>query len=209
MLSTKPSTKSSNKPATRLSISSGWLEPIKALVQHMPSPFFSPRACDEKISLLVLHNISLPAGFFGGHCISDLFLGQLDCNADSSFHDLKGVKVSAHCLIRRNGSIIQYVSFFDKAWHAGLSSFKQRDSCNDYSIGIELEGTDDIPYTSDQYHQLIALTLCLQIKFPDIIMGNIVGHCDIAPMRKTDPGHIFDWQYFRQNLTGQTRRKNT
>jgi AmpD protein len=184
------------------SISSGWLEKT----QHLPSPFFSPRELGEKISLLVVHNISLPAGLFVGNCISDLFLGQLDCNAHSSFNDLAGVEVSAHCLIRRDGSVIQYVSFDDKAWHAGLSTFKKRERCNDYSIGIELEGTDEIPYTSAQYQQLTALTLCLQNQFPAIIMDNIVGHCDIAPGRKTDPGPVFDWQYFRQCLT-QTRYK--
>ena len=191
----------------KLSISSGWLDPHQGMVQQMPSPFYSPREFGEKVSLLVVHNISLPAGHFGGDCISDLFLGRLDCNAHSSFHDLQGVEVSAHCLIRRDGNIIQYVSFNDKAWHAGVSSFKEIERCNDYSIGIELEGTDDIPYTSKQYQQLITLTLCLQNKFSDIIMDNIVGHCDIAPMRKTDPGDVFDWQSFRRELKEQTRRK--
>lgn len=196
-------------PSNTLSISAGWLEPYQGLIQKMPSPFYTPREYGEKISLLVVHNISLPAGNFTGNCISDLFLGQLDCSTHSSFHDLKGLEVSAHCLIRRDGNIIQYVSFFDKAWHAGVSSFKNRERCNDYSIGIELEGTDDVPYTSNQYKQLIALTLCLQDKFPDITMGNIVGHCDIAPLRKTDPGEVFDWQYFRRELTEQTRRNNS
>ncbi|WP_019029775.1 1,6-anhydro-N-acetylmuramyl-L-alanine amidase AmpD [Colwellia piezophila] len=188
-----------------LSISSGWL--VQAL--NLPSPFFSPRELADEISLLVIHNISLPAGQFDGNCINDLFLGQLDCNAHASFKDLKGVEVSAHCLIRRDGSINQYVSFTDKAWHAGVSSFKQRERCNDYSIGIELEGTDDIPYTRKQYQQLIALTLCLQDQFPAIIMDNIVGHCDIAPERKTDPGPAFEWQYFRQCLTEQATRNKT
>lgn len=190
----------------KLSIISGWLTPIEGAVQHLPSPFFSPRELNESISLLVVHNISLPSGHFGGDCISDLFLGQLDCNSHASFHDLQGVEVSAHCLIRRDGSVIQYVSFLDKAWHAGVSSFENRTRCNDYSIGIELEGTDDIPYTAEQYQQLIAITHCLQNNFPAIIMGNIVGHCDIAPDRKTDPGKAFDWQYFRKNLTEQATR---
>ncbi len=186
------------------SISAGWL----GQAQHLPSPHFSPRELNDDISLLVIHNISLPAGQFTGNYISDLFLGQLDCNAHASFHDLKGVEVSAHCLIRRDGSVIQYVSFDDKAWHAGLSSFKQRERCNDYSIGIELEGTDDTPYTLEQYQQLIALTLCLQNQFPKIIMDNIVGHCDVAPIRKTDPGPAFDWQNFRQSLIEQAKRNN-
>lgn len=191
-----------------LSITSGWLTPEQNLVQHTPSPFFSEREKGENISLLVVHNISLPAGVFGGQCINDLFLGTLDCAQHDSFHDLKGVEVSAHCLIRRDGEIIQYVSFDDKAWHAGISSFKGRTRCNDYSIGIELEGTDDIPYTSEQYQQLIALTLCLQNHFPNIIMDNIVGHCDIAPERKTDPGKVFDWAYFRNALTESSKRNN-
>jgi len=187
------------------SISSGWL----TQAEHLPSPFFSPRELDEEISLLVVHNISLPAGQFDGNYISELFLGQLDCNAHVSFSDLKGVEVSAHCLIRRDGHVIQYVAFTDKAWHAGVSSFNKRDRCNDYSIGIELEGTDDISYTAEQYQQLISLTLCLQDQFPAIIMDNVVGHCDIAPVRKTDPGPVFDWQYFRQCLTEQATRNNT
>ncbi|PKI15916.1 1,6-anhydro-N-acetylmuramyl-L-alanine amidase AmpD [Colwellia sp. 12G3] len=187
------------------SISSGWL----TQAQLLPSPYFAPRELGEEINLLVIHNISLPAGKFGGHYISDLFLGQLDCNAHPSFSDLRGVEVSAHCLILRDGSVIQYVSFDDKAWHAGISSFKKRECCNDYSIGIELEGTDDIPYTAEQYQQLIALTLCLQNQFPAIIIGNVVGHCDIAPDRKTDPGPVFDWQYFHQCLTEQATRNIT
>lgn len=194
-----------NNEKHMFSISSGWL----TQVEHLPSPNFSPRELDQDISLLVIHNISLPAGQFGGTYISDLFLGQLDCNAHVSFSDLKGIEVSAHCLIRRDGCVIQYVSFNDKAWHAGVSSFNNKERCNDYSVGIELEGTDDIPYTAEQYQQLIALTLCLQDQFPAIMIDNVVGHCDIAPIRKTDPGPVFDWQYFRQCLTEQATRNNT
>lgn len=179
-----------------LTINSGWL----TNVEQLPSPHFTPREIGDEIYLLVIHNISLPAGNFSGNCISDLFLGCLDCDADKSFTDLRGVRVSAHCLIRRNGSIIQYVSFNNKAWHAGISYFNGREMCNDFSIGIELEGTDTIPYTSAQYKQLIALTDCLQDKFPAIIADNIVGHCDIAQGRKTDPGKAFNWPYFRKNL---------
>ena len=187
-----------------LTIEAGWL----TKVAHLASPFFTPRDTIDDISLLVVHNISLPAGKFGTPYISDLFLGQLDCSAHDSFSDLRGVEVSAHCLIRRDGSIIQYVSFFDKAWHAGVSSFNGKERCNDFSIGIELEGTDETAYTTEQYQQLIALTLCLQKKFPAIIMDNIVGHCDIAPVRKTDPGPAFNWAYFRQCLTEQATRNN-
>ncbi len=180
-----------------LNICSGWLEQA----QHLPSPHYSSRQLSEEISLLVIHNISLPAGHFEGNCISDLFLGQLDCASHPSFQDLVGVRVSAHCLIRRDGGIIQYVSFNDKAWHAGTSYFNGKDNCNDFSIGIELEGTDDLPYTQRQYQQLTDLTLCLQNQFPAIIMANIVGHCDIAPLRKTDPGQAFDWSFYRRSLT--------
>ncbi|MGL1957795.1 MAG: 1,6-anhydro-N-acetylmuramyl-L-alanine amidase AmpD [Colwellia sp.] len=180
----------------QLTIEQGWLKNI----EHKPSPFFSPRDIDEKINLLVIHNISLPPGEFGGQYISDLFLGQLEATAHKSFADIAQLKVSAHCLIRRNGSIIQYVSFNDKAWHAGVSVFDNRDQCNDFSIGIELEGTDSIAYTQAQYQQLTKLTTSLQTHYPFIISDNIVGHCDIAPVRKTDPGEAFDWHYFRQSL---------
>ena len=174
----------------------GWL--VQA--EHMPSPHFDQRCDQEKVSLLVIHNISLPAGQFGQHYISDLFLGKLDTTQHPSFSDLAGVRVSAHCLIQRDGNIIQYVSFHDKAWHAGISQFNGRERCNDFSIGIELEGTDDIPYTPEQYQQLVNLTRCLQDDFP-AIMSNVVGHCDIAPNRKTDPGQSFNWDYFRQQLS--------
>ena len=186
-------------------ISSGWLEQA----QHLPSPHFSLREQDDEISLLVIHNISLPAGDFSGNCISDLFQGKLDCSIHPSFEDLVGVRVSAHCLIRRNGDIIQYVSFNDNAWHAGISCFNGKESCNDFSIGIELEGTDELPYTQAQYQQLSAITLCLQGEFPAIIMDNIVGHCDIAPQRKTDPGSSFDWPLYRRSLTTKAIGKST
>ncbi len=179
-----------------LTIKSGWLTEVK----KQPSPHFSSRVANNEVSLLVVHNISLPAGQFTGNYISDLFLGCLDCDADESFADLLGVRVSAHCLIRRDGSIIQYVSFNDTAWHAGLSSFNGREQCNDFSIGIELEGTDTTLYTAEQYQQLVHLTHCLQREFPAIIADNIVGHCHIAPERKTDPGQAFDWSHFRKHL---------
>ncbi len=186
-------------------IRSGWLEQA----QHLPSPHFNPRKQGDEISLLVVHNISLPAGNFTGQCISDLFLGQLDCTMHPSFEDLVGVRVSAHCLIRRDGSVIQYVSFNDSAWHAGLSCFNGKENCNDFSVGIELEGTDDLPYTKIQYQQLSAITICLQNQYPAIIMDNIVGHCDIAPLRKTDPGQSFDWLFYRHSLTTKARGNST
>ncbi len=179
-------------------IEKGWL--VNAKIKK--SPYFEARveekSLTEQITLLVIHNISLPAGHFATPYIDDLFLGQLDCSLDDSFRDLQALRVSAHCLIRRTGEIIQYVNFNDKAWHAGVSRFKGREKCNDFSIGIELEGCDDIPYTQQQYQQLVKLTLALQQVYPKISGENIVGHCHIAPQRKTDPGQSFDWQYFRQ-----------
>ncbi len=191
-------------PATQkiLTIENGWLQ--KA--EHHLSTFFSPREPQGNISLLVIHNISLPAGHFGGNYITELFLGKLNAEAHPSFADIAQIQVSAHCLIKRDGSIMQYVSFDDKAWHAGASCFNGIDKCNDFSIGIEMEGTDDIPYEEAQYQQLAKLTTCLQYHYPLITNQNIVGHCDIAPDRKTDPGQAFNWSYFRRLL--QQRQVN-
>lgn len=188
-----------NKQTQQLVIENGWLQKT----EHQVSNFFSPRESQDAISLLVVHNISLPAGCFGGNQITELFLGTLNIDAHPSFCDLKGVEVSAHCLIRRDGKIIQYVSFNNKAWHAGVSCFNGRDKCNDFSIGIELEGSDNIPYEEAQYQQLVKLTASLQKHYPLITNENIVGHCDIAPMRKTDPGKVFNWPYFHQQLQQQ------
>lgn len=177
-------------------IDNGWL----LYANQQKSPFFTPRRENDPVYLLVIHNISLPAGVFGGQHITDLFLGQLDASAHPSFHDIAQLEVSAHCLIRRDGSIIQYVSFNDKAWHAGVSCFDGREKCNDFSIGIELEGTDNIPYQQAQYETLAQITTCIQKCYPLITNDNIVGHCDIAKGRKTDPGSSFNWEYFYQCL---------
>ncbi len=185
-----------NNLQANLFIEHGWL----SFVNQKKSTFFTARCKSDQITLLVVHNISLPAGKFGGNHITKLFLGKIDANAHPSFADIAQIQVSAHCLIRRDGSIIQYVSFDDKAWHAGISCFNGIDKCNDFSIGIELEGTDDIPYEEAQYQQLAKLTASLQKNYPLISNKNIVGHCDIAPGRKTDPGQVFDWQYFHQIL---------
>ena len=181
---------------TPFEIKNGWLTGVA----QKKSPFFTPRSVHDNIELLVIHNISLPAGHFGGCYIDDLFLGQLDCKADSSFSDLKGVEVSAHCLIKRDGSITQYVSFDNKAWHAGISTFNGKEKCNDFSIGIELEGCDDTAYEEIQYKQLGKLSAAIQQAYPLIINDNIKGHCEIAPGRKTDPGKAFNWQHFQHYL---------
>jgi len=191
-----------------MAIDDGWLTDVEQQI----SPHYSSRNSSRKssnngteeicteISLLVVHNISLPPAKFGGPYITDLFLGKLDENADPYFKEIAHLKVSAHCLIRRDGKIIQYVSFNNKAWHAGVSAFDGREQCNDFSIGIELEGTDDIPYTEEQYHLLAILVKKLQASYPLISHNHIVGHSDIAPGRKTDPGSSFNWHYFRQCL---------
>ena len=153
-----------------------------------------PAQCD--ISLLVIHNISLPAGQFNTPYVDDLFMGCIDCNAHSSFSDLEGLKVSAHCFIKRCGEVIQYVPFEKRAWHAGRSCFAGQQNCNDFSIGIELEGTDTINYTDAQYQSLAALAQAIMQCYPKITASNIVGHCDIAPGRKTDPGASFNWRKF-------------
>lgn len=175
-------------------IENGWYTEA----QKEPSPHFDQREnySPENINLLVVHNISLPPGEFGGNYITDLFLGRLDPNAHETFAEIYQLRVSAHCLIRRNGEVIQYVSFNDRAWHAGVSNYQGRDKCNDFSIGIELEGTDVIPYTDEQYQTLSKLTKVLLLEYRQI-NDNIVGHCDIAPERKTDPGKAFDWQKFK------------
>lgn len=184
-----------------LQIKQGWLQNII----HKPSPHFTPKDkmtlenITESINLLVVHNISLPPGQFGGEYITDFFLGQLNVNADPYFQEIHQLRVSAHCMINRVGVITQYVSFNDKAWHAGVSKYLGKEQCNDFSIGIELEGTDDIPYTEQQYRQLAKVAFSLKQTYP-LICHNIVGHCDIAPERKTDPGPSFDWGYFQQCL---------
>lgn len=158
------------------------------------------RPLNEVISLLVIHNISLPAGEFDTKYVDDLFMGAIDSQAHPSFIDLDGLRVSAHCFIKRTGEIVQYVPFSQRAWHAGQSEFLGREQCNDFSIGVELEGTDTSGYTQMQYNTLQSLTKLLMNKYPAINKTRIVGHCDIAPGRKTDPGESFDWQHFFAEL---------
>jgi len=170
--------------------------------KQIASPFFNDRPDGCAVNLLVIHCISLPQGDYGGPAIEQLFSGCLDCSADPSFADLAGLEVSAHCVIRRDGSVEQYVSFEKRAWHAGVSSFAGVAACNDYSIGIELEGTDTTDYTQAQYRALVALTAELQARYPAITKQRIVGHSDIAPGRKSDPGSGFDWGYYFGLLAG-------
>lgn len=181
----------------------GWLhgDGESASVRHCLSPNFNQRPPASIIDLLVIHNISLPPGQFGGGCVEALFCNRLDCDTDPAFDDLRGLEVSAHLLIDRNGAITQFVSFYQRAWHAGISSFEGRSGCNDFSIGIELEGTDTLPYTDAQYMQLVRVTRRLCEYFPALTPSRIVGHSDIAPERKTDPGPAFDWARYRGQLS--------
>jgi AmpD protein len=167
---------------------------------HVPSPFFDARPSDSAPSLLVLHNISLPPGQYGGDQIEKFFTGQLNENDHPFFKIISGMRVSAHCLIRRDGAIVQFVAFNQRAWHAGQSSFAGVPRCNDYSIGIELEGTDTDPYTQAQYKALAELIPIIRDRFPAITPERITGHQYIAPLRKTDPGLVFDWRNLKSLL---------
>jgi AmpD protein len=177
-------------------IDDGWLRHVRRVV----SPNCNERPSGCSIDLLVIHNISLPPGEFGGDHVERLFCNSLDCSAHPWFERLRGLEVSAHLLIDRNGAVTQFVPFQSRAWHAGASTFGTRSNCNDFSIGIELEGTDDVPYTDAQYRSLSAVSRCLMREFRGISIGRIVGHADIAPGRKTDPGPSFDWTRYRKAL---------
>ena len=179
----------------------GWLRAHPAVTRR-PSPNHDQRPGDEEPSLLVIHHISLPPGQFGGPEIVDLFTNRLDYGAHPWLEQLRGLHVSAHFLIRRDGGIIQFVSTILRAWHAGVSRFEGRERCNDFSIGIELEGTGDIPYTDAQYASLSALNAALRARHP---LRAVRGHEHIAPGRKTDPGPSFDWPRFARD-TGWLRR---
>jgi len=159
----------------------------------VPSPNHDGRPPGTEVDLLVIHGISLPPGGFGGPWIEQLFQNRLNPEAHPYFRTIAGLRVSSHLLIRRDGELIQFVDFNERAWHAGVSCFAGRTVCNDFSIGIELEGADSIPYTDAQYGVLGATVRELMLRFPGIQPGGILGHSDIAPGRKTDPGPAFDW----------------
>lgn len=164
------------------------------------SPNCDDRPDDTDIDLLVIHCISLPPDEFGGPWINALFTNNLDPDEHPYFRQIEGMKVSSHVLIRRTGEIIQYVPFNKRAWHAGESCFNNKTNCNDFSIGIELEGTENMPYEEIQYKILAETAKLLIYTYPAITIDNITGHCDIAPGRKKDPGPHFDWQRFRSAL---------
>ena len=171
----------------------GWL----AEVRRIPSPNSDERPVGCGIDLIVVHNISLPPGEFGGDHVDALFTNALDPSAHPYFADIAELRVSAHLLIDRKGNLTQYVPFTQRAWHAGESCFGDRQRCNDFSIGIELEGTDELPYEDVQYERLAMVIRTLMRVWPEITPGRIVGHQEIAPERKTDPGRAFDWQRLR------------
>lgn len=177
-------------------ITDGWLEDCRKVL----SPHFDARPNPQDISLLVIHYISLPPEQFGGGFIDDFFQGKLDPAKHPYFEQICQTRVSAHCLIERGGRVTQYVNFNDRAWHAGLSSFEGREKCNDFAIGVELEGSNEQPFTAAQYAALIALTREIRHCYPLIRRDRIAGHCDISPGRKIDPGRYFDWKRYLSGL---------
>ena len=175
----------------------GWV----AGARRRPSPNFDPRPAGAGIDLVVVHGISLPPGEFGGGAVTRLFRNELDPGEHPAFRELEGVRVSAHALIDRSGVVTQYVSFLDRAWHAGESRYRGRAACNDFSIGIELEGTDTTPYEPGQYDALAGLVRAVMGRWPAVGPERVVGHSDVAPGRKTDPGPAFDWGRLRRLLS--------
>jgi len=172
---------------------------MEARRTHSPNQDARPIPASE-IDLLVIHSISLPPGAFGGAYIEKFFCNQLDRDAHPYFREISDLRVSAHLLIYRSGERVQFVPFDQRAWHAGESQYQGRSSCNDFSVGIELEGTDQTPYTDTQYVKLVEVTQSLFRSYPRLLPERIVGHGDIAPGRKTDPGASFDWTRYRSLL---------
>lgn len=178
-----------------MEIKEGWL----SIAEQIPSDNCDDRPAGE-ISLVVIHCISLPAGHYGNDFVRGLFTNSLTLNSHPDFADLKNLHVASHLFIRRNGKIEQFVPFTRRAWHAGASQFAGRDNCNDFSVGIELEGVDSDGFTNAQYEQLVRVCDCLRNEYV-ISMDNIVGHSDIAPGRKTDPGVMFDWSRLKAGMS--------
>lgn len=179
------------------------VDPVTGLVagaRQVPSPNSDERPAGVLPDLIVVHGISLPAGEFGGPWIDALFTNALDAGAHPSFAGIAPLRVSAHLLVRRDGTLVQYVPLTRRAWHAGVSSHCGRDACNDFSIGIELEGADDVPYEPVQYRVLAGLVAALRRACPSLVHAPVVGHSDIAPGRKSDPGPSFDWGRLAQHI---------
>jgi AmpD protein len=174
----------------------GWLLGVR----HVVSPNCDARPPGSELGLIVVHGISLPPGQFGNGWIDRFFRNELPADADPYFATICDVPVSAHVLIDRGGELTQYVPFTARAWHAGRSSYCGRTACNDFSIGIELEGTDEVPYAAVQYGALVELIAALRVSYPSLRTAEVLGHSDIAPGRKTDPGPAFDWARLRRML---------
>jgi AmpD protein len=187
------------KSAPRLTIDDAGYANLACLV---PSPNHDARPADTTVTLLVVHGISLPPGEFGGDAIEALFTNRLDPAAHPYYAAIESLRVSAHFLIRRDGALVQFVGCRERAWHAGESSWRGRARCNDFSVGVELEGSDDVPYATAQYAMLARLVRALRRRYPIV---DVVGHSDIAPGRKTDPGPAFDWARFRRLLAPRRR----
>jgi N-acetyl-anhydromuramoyl-L-alanine amidase len=185
--------------ALRIDAATGLL----AAARQVLSPHYDERPGGALPELLLVHGISLPPGEFGGPWIDRLFTGTLPADAHPSFPERAGLKVSAHALIRRDGAIVQYVPFAARAWHAGVSEYRGRPACNDFSIGVELEGADEVPYTDAQYATLVALAAALLETYPSMSAAAIVGHSEVAPGRKTDPGPAFEWARLRALLAAR------
>lgn len=179
------------------------INPTSGLLQqarYIPSPHCDTRPTDVSLDMIVIHNISLPPAQFGGRAVEQFFCGELDSSAHPYFETIAALRVSSHLFIKRSGEIIQFVPFHLRAWHAGESSFAGRTRCNDFSVGIELEGTDDLPFEAKQYETLAGIIRALLLAYPHITPERIVGHSDIAPLRKTDPGPAFDWNHLKGML---------
>ncbi len=179
-------------------IENGWLVGAR----RSPSEHADERPSDAAIELVILHGISLPPGEFGGPWIEDFFTGRLDYLAHPFFEEIRDLRVAPHLFVRRDGEIVQFVAFGRRAWHAGRSSWRGREACNDFSIGIELEGADDIPYTDAQYAALVRILPALRKAWPALGEEGIVAHSDVAPGRKNDPGPAFDWVRLAAALAG-------
>lgn len=175
----------------RVDVESGLLDAAR----WCPSPNRDARPPGEALELVVVHGISLPPGEFGGEAIERLFTNTLDPDGHPFFAEIAGLRVSAHVLVRRDGEVIQFVPFHERAWHAGASAWRGRERCNDFSVGVELEGTDEAPYEAVQYERLAAIVGALASAYPRIDRDCLAGHADIAPGRKTDPGPAFDWRH--------------
>jgi len=175
--------------------------------RQVASPNFDERPDESDFDLIVVHNISLPPGQYGGHWIDALFTNTLDAGAHPYFAEIHQLEVSSHLLIRRNGEIVQYVPFHKRAWHAGKSSYENRERCNDFSIGIELEGSDEEAYEPEQYQQLARVIQTLCDTYPKLNTQRITGHSDIAPGRKTDPGPAFNWDRLFKLLATSSKQQ--